>query len=79
MRIISITDISRAVSGSSIYHTLSLVEQFNVYAVISCMKIVDYTGKVLKEEFDVLHSTSNKEQAVYVYVSNGGDLNESNI
>lgn len=79
MRIISTTDISRVVNGSRIYQTLSLVEQFNIYAVISCMKIFDYAGKVLKEELSVLDSTSNKEQAVYLYESNGGDLDESDV
>jgi hypothetical protein len=79
MRVIATTDISRVINGSTIYQTLSLVEQFNVYAVISCMKIFDYAGRVEKEEFSVLNSTSDKEQAAYVYESNGGDFNESNI
>ena len=79
MRIISTTDISRVISGSTIYQTLSLVEQFNIYAVISCIKIFDYAGNIEKEEFSILWSTSDKEQAVYVYESNGGDLGEGDI
>ena len=79
MRIISTTDISRVISGSTIYQTLSIVERFNIYAVISCIKIFDYAGNIEKEEFSILWSTSNKEQAVYVYESNGGDLGEGDI
>ena len=77
MRIISTTDISRVVNGSTIYQTLSLVEKLDVYSVISFMKIIDYAGEVLKAEFSILDNTQNREQAIYVYRHNGGKLDEA--
>lgn len=76
MRIISTTDISRPVWDSHIYETISLVTQFGVWAVISCLKILIHRqGATEREEIRVLCSTSSRLEAEKVYKSFGGVLN----
>ncbi len=75
MRIISTTDISRPGFDCYIYQTISLVNQFGVWAVISCFKITAHKQEVVeREEIRVLCSTSSREEAEYAYKSVGGEL-----
>lgn len=76
MRIISTTDISRPGFDCHIYETVSLVTQFGVWAVISCIKIMTHKqGVIEREDIRVLCSTSSRLEAEEVYKSAGGKIN----
>jgi hypothetical protein len=69
MRIISTTDISREGNDCYIYESVSLVEQFDVYAVITCQRI---TGWAKREGMHVLDSTTDYTKAKKAYKKYGG-------
>jgi hypothetical protein len=71
MRVVASTDISRAGNDCWIKEEIALVEQFNVYAVISTIKV---TGWADREEILILKSTSDYKAAVKKYKDNGGIL-----
>lgn len=73
MRIISTTDISREGNDCYIYESVSLVEQFDVYAVIICQSI---TGWAAREGMHVLYSTTNFDSAKVAYKKYGGVYKE---
>lgn len=71
MRVISTTDISRPGNDCYIYETISLVEQFGLYAVINFYKV---TGWAEREEVHMLKHTSDFDEAKKVYQFYGGIL-----
>ena len=71
MRIISTTDLSREGNDCYIYESVSLVEQFGVYAVITCQRV---TGWAEREGMYVFDSTTDLDSAKEVYKKYGGIL-----
>ena len=64
MRIIATTDTSTPGNDCYIYETVSLVEQFGMYAIIVCQKIV---GWVEQEKIFVQQFTTDYDTAVKMY------------
>ena len=73
MRVISTTDISREGNDCYIYESVSLVEQFDVYAVIICQRV---TGWAEREGMHVLDSTTDLDSAKATYKKYGGVYQE---
>ncbi len=71
MRVISTTDISREGNDCYIYESISLVEQFGVYSVISCQRV---TGWAEREGACILDSTTELTKAKATYKKYGGIL-----
>ena len=71
MRVISTTDISREGNDCYIYETVSLIEQFDMYAVINFYKVV---GWAEREEVNVLKHTTDFAEAKKAYQFYGGRL-----
>lgn len=69
MKIISTTDISRVGNDCYIYESVTLTEQFGIYAVINFVKV---TGWAEREEVQVLCTTSDGKKAKKVYKEYGG-------
>lgn len=60
MKIIKTKDTSRPGNDCYIYETVSLVEQFGLYAIIHCQKI---TGWAEHQEISVTRTTTDPEIA----------------
>jgi hypothetical protein len=73
MRVISTTDISREGNDCYIYESVSLVEQFDLYSVISFYKVYGWSEH---EEVCVLKHTTNFEEAKNAYICHGGVYKE---
>jgi hypothetical protein len=73
MRIISTTDISREGNDCYIYESVSLVEQFGIYAIIICQRV---TGWAKREGMHVLDSATDWTKAKEVYKKYGGVYEE---
>lgn len=71
MNIISTTDKSTYGNDCYIYETVSLVEQFGMYAIITCQKV---TGWVEREDIFVNEVTTDYYKAVDMYKYHGGIL-----
>ena len=74
MRVISSTDLSRDGNDCYIYESISLVEQFGVYAVITCQRV---TGWAEREGMCIFDSTTDLDRAKAVYKKYGGILDEA--
>ena len=73
MKIISTTDISRSGNDCYIYESVSLVEAFEMYAVIICKKV---SGWRECEEIELKgNTTTDIEEAKQKYWEYGGKLN----
>ena len=72
MKIISTTDLSRGGNDCYIYESVSLVEEFGMYAVITCKKVVGWS------EFEDIclqgNPTTDIEDAKQRYWEYGGKL-----
>lgn len=64
MNIIATTDTSKYGNDCYIYETVSLVEQFGMYAIIICQKI---TGWAEREDIFVKQFTTDYDTAVKMY------------
>lgn len=64
MRVISTTDLSREGNDCYIYESVSLVEQFGIYAVIGIQHI---TGWAEREDVSILCTTRDIEAAKKAY------------
>jgi hypothetical protein len=71
MKIISSTDFSRPGNDVYIHEELSLVEQFEIYAVIRIMRV---TGWADNEEVSVLYTSNSRSTATERYKSYGGKI-----
>jgi hypothetical protein len=71
MEIVSTTDRSRAGNDCYIYESVSLVMQFDMYAVIVCQRV---TGWAEREEVSVQCVTRDYAQAKKAYKHCGGIL-----
>lgn len=78
MRIISTTDLSREGNDCYIHESISLVEQFGGYAVISFCKLnCSWGGWADNVEVSVLKYTVNAEEIKRAYKYYGGILDEA--
>lgn len=76
MRIIYTTDLSRPGNDCYIYESVSLVEAFGMYTVITAKKI---TGWAEREEITVHHKgTASFQKAKYWFTQAGGVVTQSN-
>ena len=73
MKIISTTDLSREGNDCYIYESISLVKEFEMYAVITCKKVVGW-GKSA-EMYVHGEPTTDIEDAKQRYWEYGGKLN----
>ena len=71
MNIISTTDKSTYGNDCYIYETVSLIEQFGMYAIITCQKV---TGWAEREDISVSEVTTDYNKAVKMYEYYGGIL-----
>jgi len=69
MKTIYTTDISRVGNDCYIYESVTLTEQFGIYAVINFLKV---TGWAEREEVHVLCTTTDRKEANKVYKEYGG-------
>ena len=69
MKIISTIDISRVGNDCHIYESVTLTEQFGIYAVINFLLV---TGWAEREEVQVLCTTTDRKEAKKVYKEHGG-------
>ena len=72
MKIISITDLSRGGNDCYIYKSVSLVEEFEMYAVIICEKVVGWSES--EEMYFIGKHTTDIEEAKQRYWEYGGRL-----
>ena len=73
MKIISTTDLSREGNDCYIYESVSLVEVFEMYAVITCKRVVGWS-----ESEDIClqgNPTTDIDEAKHRYWEYGGNLN----
>ena len=73
MKIISTTDLSRGGNDCYIYESVSLVEEFEMYAVIICKQVVGWS-----ESEDIYlqgNPTTDIDEAKHIYRKYGGKLN----
>lgn len=71
MKIISTTDISRVGNDCYIYESVTLIKQFDLYAVINILSV---TGWAERKEVRTLCTTESLAEAEKVYKSVGGKL-----
>ena len=71
MNIISTTDKSTYGNDCYIYKTVSLIEQFGMYAIITCKKV---TGWAEREDISVNQFTTDYNTAIKMYEDYGGIL-----
>ena len=64
MKIIATTDTSKYGNDCYINETVTLVEQFGVYAIVICQKI---TGWYEKEDIFVKQTTTDYDTAIKMY------------
>ncbi len=71
MKVISTTDLSREGNDCYIYETISLVEQFGIYAIITCRKV---SGWAYDETIEVVFSSSERGKVMEKYYRLGGTI-----
>lgn len=71
MEVIYTTDLSRPGNDVYIHEAVSLIKQFELYAVIKVWKV---TGWSEQEEVSVLYTSNSRSSAIEVFESHGGDI-----
>lgn len=74
MKIISTTDLSREGNDCYIYESVSLIEEFEMYVVIACRKVVGWSET--EEMILQGNPTTDIEEAKQRYWEYGGRLNQ---
>ena len=69
MEVIYTTDLSRPGNDVYIHESLSLIKQFELYAVIKVWKV---TGWSEQEEVSVLYTSNSRSSAIERFQSYGG-------
>jgi hypothetical protein len=72
MKIISTTDLSRGGNDCYIYESVSLIEEFEMYAVITCKKVVGWSES--EDMYLQSNPTTDIEEAKQRYWEYGGKL-----
>ena len=73
MEVIYTTDLSRPGNDVYIYESVSLIKQFELYAVIRVWKV---TGWSEQEEVSILYTSSSRSSAIEKYKSYDGIIEE---
>jgi hypothetical protein len=76
MDILSTTDTSRYGNDCMIYETVSLVEQFGIFAIIICQRV---TGWAEREDIFVKQTTTEYEAAIKMYKDYGGVMESETL
>lgn len=71
MEVIYTTDLSRPGNDVYIYESVSLVKQFELYAVIKIWRV---TGWSDQEEVSVLYTSTSRSSAVENFERHGGQI-----
>ena len=71
MKIISTTDLSRDGTDCFIHESISLVEQFEMYFIIKCWKVVGWSSA---EEVEIVFTSDNLGKVTEKYYDLGGKL-----
>ena len=74
MKIISTTDLSHEGNDCYIYKSVSLVEEFGMYNILTAEKIVGWCER--EQMYLKAQSTYNFDKAKWMYKQAGGILNE---
>lgn len=73
MEVIYTTDLSRPGNDVYIYESISLIKQFELYAVIRVWKV---TGWSEQEEVSILYTSNSRSSAIEKYKSYDGIIEE---
>jgi hypothetical protein len=73
MEVIYTTDLSRPGNDVYIYESISLIKQFELYAVIKIWKV---TGWSEREEVSVLYTSNSRSSAIERFKSYDGIIKE---
>ena len=73
MEVIYTTDLSRPGNDVYIYESVSLIKQFELYAVIRVWKV---TGWSEQEEVSVLYTSNSRSSAIQKFKSYDGIIEE---
>ena len=71
MEVIYTTDLSRPGNDVYIYESVSLIKQFELYAIIKVYKVVGWSER---EEVTVLYTSHSRMEAVEKFESFGGEI-----
>jgi hypothetical protein len=69
MQVIYTTDLSRPGNDVYIYESVSLIKQFELYAVIKVWRVVGWSER---EEVSVLYTSHSRVSAIENFESHGG-------
>lgn len=69
MEVIYTTDLSRPGNDVYIYESVSLIKQFELYAVIRVWRVVGWSER---EEVSVLYTSLSRSSAIENFESHGG-------
>jgi hypothetical protein len=69
MQVIYTTDLSRPGNDVYIYESVSLIKQFELYAVIKVWQVVGWSER---EEVTVLHTSRDRVSAIENFERHGG-------
>jgi len=72
MKVISTTDLSDYGNDCYIYKTVSLVEEFGMYNVLTAEKVVGWQDRA--QMYLKSNTTCDKDKAKYMYKQSGGVL-----
>ena len=72
MKIISTTDLSHEGNDCYVYESVSLIEEFGMYTVITCKKIVGWSER--KDIYCQSNPTTDIDDAKHRYWEYGGRL-----
>lgn len=72
MKILYTTDLSRPVNGSNIYNSVSIIEDFEMFAVIVMRKITGY----VKDKYAHVSTFDTFGEALTAYKEYGGILED---
>ena len=71
MEVIYTTDLSRPGNDVYIHESVSLIKQFELYAVIKVWRV---TGWSEREEVSVLYTSPSRSSAIEAFERHGGDI-----
>lgn len=75
MKIISTTDLSHEGNDCYIYKSVSLIEEFGMYNIITAEKVVGWSDS--KKMYTRADITCDLDRAKYLYKKSGGILEET--
>lgn len=77
MNIVSRTDLTRDGNDCKIYESVTLIEEFDMYTVITAKKVIGWSNH--KTIYCRSNPTCNLEKAIYNYREYGGVINDNEL